>query len=239
MLSIIQYTALAISIIGAFFVTWSLSWTLVAIFFFYLYGIIGMSLMLHRYWSHKSFEFRNKMIEKLFIFISIISCRGSPIAWAHIHRTHHANSDTEKDPHRPSNFRFLSFKSTYIETLKIFLIKDLMTTEQKVIHEYYLLFILFWCGFLFLVNPYLLYFGWALPVFINQIVQDLWNYYSHINSGYRNFETNDNSRNVIWLWPLILGEAWHNNHHHNPRDSTRILSYEFDPVMYIIQAVKK
>jgi len=89
-----------------------------------------------------------------------------------------------------------------------------------------------------LINPLLFYFGWVLPVCINQIVQDLWNYFSHVDVGYRNFETKDNSRNVIWLWPLILGEAWHNNHHNRPMYSTKIKFWEFDPVDFLVRMVK-
>jgi fatty-acid desaturase len=235
----IQSVAISASIIGSIFVPWSLYWILIALFFFYLYSAVGVSMMLHRYFSHRSFEFRNSILKWIFISISIISSRGSPIAWVHIHREHHAYPDTDKDPHKPGKFSLFSFRTTYIKELKLFLIKDVLTKEQKFIHEYYLLFILLWCAILFLISPYLFYFGWVLPVCLNQIAQDLWNYFSHVNVGYRNFDTKDNSRNVIWLWPLILGEAWHNNHHNNPKESTHVKNYEIDPIDYIVRIVNK
>jgi stearoyl-CoA desaturase (delta-9 desaturase) len=34
--------------------------------------------------------------------------------------------------------------------------------------------------------------------------------------GKRKFDTPDHSRNLAWLAPLSLGEAWHNNHHAFP-----------------------
>ena len=34
--------------------------------------------------------------------------------------------------------------------------------------------------------------------------------------GRRRFDTDDESRNLAWLAPLSLGEAWHNNHHAFP-----------------------
>lgn len=239
MISYIQYFALSATIAGLFFVPWTIFWILISLFFFYLYGMVGMSMMLHRYWSHKTFEFKNKYLKNLFTLISILSARGSPIAWVHIHRTHHAYSDTEKDPHRPEKFKLFSFKTTYISKLNIFLIKDLMTNEQKFIHEYYLAFILIWCLILFAISPYLLYFAWILPVCLNQISQDLWNYFSHKYVGYRNFETKDSSRNVTWLWPLVLGEAWHNNHHNDPGNvSTKVANKEFDPIASLIRVVR-
>lgn len=234
----IQFIALILTVIGSFLVPWSISWILVALFFFYLYSAIGVSMMLHRYFSHKSFEFRNPVLKWIFIAISIISSRGSPIAWVHIHREHHAYPDTDKDPHKPDKFSLFSFKTTYIKDLKLFLIKDILTKKQKFIHEHYLLFIALWCSILFLINPFLFYFAWVLPVCLNQIAQDLWNYFSHVNVGYRNFDTKDNSRNVIFLWPFILGEAWHNNHHNLPSTTTRVKKWEYDPVNYLIQLIR-
>jgi stearoyl-CoA desaturase (delta-9 desaturase) len=34
--------------------------------------------------------------------------------------------------------------------------------------------------------------------------------------GRRRFHTEDHSRNLLWLTPFSLGEAWHNNHHAFP-----------------------
>ena len=34
--------------------------------------------------------------------------------------------------------------------------------------------------------------------------------------GRQRFDTGDESRNLAWLAPLSLGEAWHNNHHAFP-----------------------
>jgi stearoyl-CoA desaturase (delta-9 desaturase) len=34
--------------------------------------------------------------------------------------------------------------------------------------------------------------------------------------GRRRFDTGDESRNLVWLAPVSLGEAWHNNHHAFP-----------------------
>jgi len=240
MMSTIQYAVLVSAIVGAFFVTWTPVMILTMLVFFYLYGIVGMGMMMHRFWSHRSFEFKNLILQKIFTAIAIISARGSPLAWVHIHREHHAYSDTEKDPHKPGKFSLFSFKTTYISQLKIFLIKDMLTPEQKIIHEYYLLFLLIWILLLFLINPSFLYFVWILPVCLNQISQDLWNYFSHVNVGYRNFETKDNSRNVICLWPLILGETWHNNHHNSPKSqTTKVKKFEFDPVSKFIDIIKK
>lgn len=238
MLVLLQLSALVLTLVGAFFVDWSALSVTMSVLFFYVYGVVGMSMMLHRFWSHRSFKFKSAFVEFLFTVIAVISSRGSPIAWVHIHRTHHANADTDRDPHRPEKFKLFSFKSTYIKDLKLFLIKDLLTPRQKIIHEYYLLFIIAWVLILLSVGFEALYFAWALPVVANQIAQDTWNYFSHVDGGYRNFETDDNSKNIFWLWPFILGEAWHNNHHKNPKSvSLKKKFWEIDPVEYMIKLV--
>jgi len=239
-LRIIQTLTFVLSVFGAFFVTWNLQWVLVSLIFYYLFMVIGVGLVLHRYYSHKNFEFRNSFLKYLFLGISIIASRGSPIAWVHIHREHHAYSDTDKDPHRPDKFRLFSFRSTAIKNFRPRLVKDLLDKENRIVHEYYLLFILSWCAILFLINPVFLYFAWILPVTLTQITQDMWNYAAHTEHGYRNFNTKDNSRNVIWLWPLIFGEAWHNNHHFRPSDGkTSFKKWEFDPVYYLMKVIGK
>jgi stearoyl-CoA desaturase (delta-9 desaturase) len=54
--------------------------------------------------------------------------------------------------------------------------------------------------------------------------------------GYRNFETKDNSRNII-PWAFILfGEELHNNHHAKPSNwSFRAKWFEIDPAAIFIQ----
>jgi stearoyl-CoA desaturase (delta-9 desaturase) len=57
--------------------------------------------------------------------------------------------------------------------------------------------------------------------------------------GYRNSETKDDSRNNAYLFPMILGEAWHNNHHAQASDWQFGKSkWEADLSAYIIRLVK-
>lgn len=239
MIFALQTCAILLFLVALPFVSFTASNLLVAVITLYAFSNIGVSLMLHRYWAHRSFEFKSATLKWIFTFITLISSRGSPLAWAHIHRDHHAHSDTENDPHRPGSFSFFSFKTTYIQKVNVFLIRDFMTKEHKFMHEYYLLFILVWLFALALINVQLVVFAWALPVVLNQVIQDLWNFFSHVNVGYRNHETDDNSRNVPFLWPFIFGEAWHNNHHKAPRATTKNKWWEFDPIGALITVIGK
>jgi stearoyl-CoA desaturase (delta-9 desaturase) len=64
--------------------------------------------------------------------------------------------------------------------------------------------------------------GWSFViygVFLRAVL--LWHSTWLINSathlrGYRNFEVEDNSRNLWWAAILTYGEGWHNNHHAHP-----------------------
>ena len=73
----------------------------ITIISFYIMNILGVWMMLHRYFAHRSFEFKNDMLKWGFALLAILSSRGSPLGWVYLHRKHHAFSDTEKDPHSP------------------------------------------------------------------------------------------------------------------------------------------
>lgn len=238
---LLQFSAMIVTVIGFFLVNFSLEWIAISALFYYFYSAIGVSIMMHRFWTHKSFEFRSKIIENIFTLISILASRGSPLAWVYIHRQHHAHSDTEQDPHSPKyvGFRLFGLKKTSAEEIKIFVIKDMLNKKQIFINDYYIAIVLLSVLVLAVINPYLIYFAWALPVFVNQMVQDLFNYFAHVSGGYRNTESKDDSHNVFWLWPFILGEAWHNNHHASPRDfDFKRRWWELDPQSLLVRLVK-
>jgi len=174
----------------------------------------------------------------VFTFISILTGRGSPLGWVYIHRLHHAFSDTDKDPHGPKTmgFKLFGFKPIEVQTKpNLFIVKDLMNPKQMLINKYYLLIILAWLVVLSIIDIQMIYFTWILPVFLVQLSQNSFNHFAHIY-GYRNFETKDNSTNNFLLWPFILGDAWHNNHHANPgRWWQGEKWWEIDPPAFMIK----
>lgn len=241
-LFMLQLMSLVTIVIGSFIVDWSWLYVLSSIITFYALSILGISMTLHRYYTHKSFEM-NSLLHWVFTSIAIIAGRGSPLGWVYIHRLHHATSDTEKDPHSPhfNKFKIVGFKPTYDESKKInyFIVKELLTKTHINIDKYYMLFILSYIILLGLINLNLIFYLWALPVFAVSVSQLAFNYFAH-KHGYRNFATKDHSTNNAYLWPFILGDAWHNNHHSNPAVvTTRIKWWELDPVDFIIRVIKK
>ena len=235
----IQIATFLCALLGLFYFPFTVNNVIIAIVCFYMYSVLGLSMTLHRYYTHKSFKM-NKVFHYLFTFIAILAGRGSPIGWVYVHRLHHAFSDTDKDPHGPKTMGFKLFGFKPIETGKtnVFLIKDLLTPDQVFVNKYYLLIILAWILLLGLIDMNLVYFTWVLPVFFVQLSQNCFNHFAHLY-GYRNFETKDDSTNNIWLWPFILGDAWHNNHHANAdKITTTVKKYEIDPVAYFINLIK-
>jgi stearoyl-CoA desaturase (delta-9 desaturase) len=237
----IQLFTVITSITGLFYFDFTLLNVLLTIFSFYVYSIFGLSMTLHRYYTHKSFEM-HPILHWVFTFISILTGRGSPLGWVYIHRLHHAFSDTDKDPHGPKTmgFKLFGFKPIEVQTKpNLFIVKDLMNPKQMFINKYYLLIILAWLVVLSIIDIQMIYFTWILPVFLVQLSQNSFNHFAHIY-GYRNFETKDNSTNNFLLWPFILGDAWHNNHHANAdKITTQIKRYEFDPVAKFISLIRK
>jgi stearoyl-CoA desaturase (delta-9 desaturase) len=102
--------------------------------------------------------------------------------------------------------------------MKIFLVKELMTPEQLFIHKWYMLLLIPVLIIFALIDLQLFYWTWIVPAMLIQFSTSNFNYFGHTH-GYRNYETKDQSRNNILLWPIILGEAWHNNHHRFPKNS--------------------
>lgn len=239
----LQLITILVTIFGSFIVDFTLVSLISTLIMFYIFNIVGISITLHRYYSHKSFEFRFNIVKKLFTFISVIMCRGSPIGWVYIHRLHHGFSDKDKDPHSPKILGFKLFGLNHLtkhsDKINKFLVKDLMTEEQLNINKYYLLYIIAYVTILASINIQLVYFLWALPIVLVQLSQNSFNYFGHM-FGYRNFQTDDASTNNIWLFPFILGDAWHNNHHKNPAlISNKVKAFEIDPAATIINLIKK
>jgi stearoyl-CoA desaturase (delta-9 desaturase) len=217
---------------------------LLTIIGFYVLNILGIWLTYHRYFSHHAFKFKNKFLEWIFTIIGLLAGRGSPLGWVYLHRKHHRYSDTDKDPHSPAILGFKMFgfghmKKIEQEEMQLFLVKDMMTATHLFLHKYYILLLVPFLLLLGFINFELLYFLWAIPALMIQLSISVFNYFGHI-IGYKNYNTNDNSYNNFWLFPLLLGEAWHNNHHAYPQNkTTKVKKFEFDPVHIILKAVSK
>lgn len=229
------------TILGFFYFTYDLPAILMILLGYFLYSGIGL-MMLHRYYTHKSFEFKNKYVKWLFTWFALTLGRGSIIGWVHVHREHHAFSDTPKDPHYPN----LRPRSIFFPTIKHCganinkkIIRDLFNRTQLRINNYYVLIIVSWILLLGLIDPWLLYFGWCVPVLVSHIMINAFVYLGH-RFGYVTYDCRDDSKN-LWIFGYFLwGEGWHNNHHKHARNwNFGEKWWEIDLMAPIIWMVKK
>ena len=79
-----------------------------------------------------------------------------------------------------------------------------------------------------------------VPSFITFHSYSLTNCLNHFRfMGYQNYESKDNSVNSPWLFPFVLGECWHNNHHGDAKNySTKYKPWEIDPLAWLINLIK-
>ena len=112
-----------------------------------------------------------------------------------------------------------------------------MTPEQLFIHKWYMLLLIPLLIIFAIIDWQLFYWAWIIPAMLIQFSTSNFNYFGHTH-GYRNYETKDQSRNNVLLWPIILGEAWHNNHHADAKNySTRHKFWEIDPLEWLIKII--
>lgn len=240
--SLIQFLSSIIGLIGIFYFPIGYAELLSIFIFYFLYCGVGIGLMYHRYFSHKVFEFKNRILKFCFIMISILAGRGSPIGWVHVHREHHGFSDTEKDPHSPRYKKFKIFFPHLLslgENFNIRLVKDLLTKEHRLINNFYFLINLIYAVILYAIDPWFLIFIWAVPIALTAWMMSLSTYFNHTH-GYQNFNTNDDSKNNWFFGYFMFGEGWHNNHHKHPTALVNtVRSWEFDLIGKLVLVLEK
>jgi stearoyl-CoA desaturase (delta-9 desaturase) len=194
-----------------------------------------------------------------------VAIEGPVISWVADHRKHHAFSDQEGDPHSPhaefgGGFRgalrglahahvgwlFIHTQRANKERYAPDLIKD---PQVSFVERTFLLWALGGLGLSFVLGGLIggswhsawtgLLWGGVIRLLLLHHVTYSINSLCHF-FGRRRFDTGDESRNLAWLAPLSLGEAWHNNHHAFPTSAAHgMRRWEFDPSAIVIRALEK
>lgn len=236
-LSLVQYFCVLLSGISIFTFDIDISALFLIAVGYFLYGGIGFSMMLHRYYTHRSFEFKSKIIYYIFEFVSIISLRGSILGWAYVHRKHHKNTDTKDDPHSPFHKKwkvlFPSFMK-YDKNFNKFLVKDLLNDRQIFINNFYFLIIILWSLFLIIIDYHLFLYFYVIPVSLLHIILMAFIYFGHSNE-----QKEEMIKDNIFFGIFLFGEGWHVNHHENPQNH-RFVSNKFniDIIDVLIKMIK-
>ncbi len=230
------------------FVPWLFSWTGVILAFagLYVFGTLGISICFHRLLTHRGMVFP-KPLEHAFAILGICSMQDTPARWVAMHRRHHEHSDEQPDPHSPlvsffwGHMGWLMFKNRDLTRLGLTnrYAKDVLRDRFYVIVERKTpwLCIVMTSWMLFFAGGFIaelllggtamqaLQFGlsllvWGVFVRIVLVWHNTWavNSVTHV-WGYRNYNTDESSRNNLLVGYLTAGEGWHNNHHAYPRSA--------------------
>lgn len=236
----------AITILGALaflYFSWvgvSGWWWVSAFLVYFLFSCLGVTVTFHRFLTHNSFKFRYKWMERLFILFGSLAGTGSAIGWVAVHRSHHAHSDKEGDPHGPGT-GWRNFFNDYDDDVNYRLVKSLIQDPWlNWMHREGMLVMLSYYGFLFLLGgpPALAFLG-LIPQMMTIVVSASCNYFAHLY-GYQSYQTDDDSKNTWWLALPTWGDSWHNNHHAKPHlYSFRHKWWEFDISGSIISMIKE
>tara|TARA_B100002019_G_scaffold263965_1_gene252394 strand:- start:3324 stop:4124 length:801 start_codon:yes stop_codon:yes gene_type:complete len=239
---------LHLAIIPAIYYSTSTYWLMVLLTFWLMHGI-GSGIGVHRYYVHNTFS-TNKFWQIIFSFFFTISSTGSTVGYILMHLKHHANADTDKDPHNPKDRFFKTWWGVYDETKLVFgakkYIQLLKDPINRFFHNYYFGIILVYVITLIIIDPILFVYLYAIPAImqfhVNAILIALVHTpkYAKMVGGERRIETIDKSWNIPWLKPLLLGEEMHNNHHAQPHKATVSIEKslkDFDPLYYIIKYI--
>ncbi len=206
---------------GLFYVGW---WQTCIIILIYTHlTIVAVTLYLHRSQAHKSIEI-SPVVSHFFRCWLWLTTGMNTKEWISVHRRHHAMVDSTGDPHSPVVF---GLKKVLMEGTELYRagLKDPDTllrygfgspddwVERHVYSAHRSAGVLAMFGVNFLLFGFkgititAIQMLW-IPFFAAGVVNGM----GH-NSGYRNFETPDNSTNLFPIGALIGGEELHNNHH--------------------------
>lgn len=201
---------------------------------------LGVSITYHRSLTHKAVKL-HPWLEKLFVTFACLAGTGSPIMWVMTHRQHHRFSDKSGDPHPPMSV-WKTFFGAY-PRVSARGIRDVARTAYYAWwHRYYFAILGVVGAALATISVDVLFYLFALPIFMSIAASNLLNWYGHTKSisSYRNYnEVLDNSQNNPIFGILIFGEGWHNNHHKHPGSSRFGLGkYEFDLSFGVIKLLE-
>ncbi len=186
----------------------------------------GVSLYLHREQTHRGIQL-HPVIQHFYRFWLWFTTGMLTKDWVAIHRKHHAHCETEDDPHSPQihGIKKVLFHGVTLyteerkntETLKKY---GQGTPDDWVERNIYTRFHYLGIVAMALINTAL--FGViGLCIFAIQLVwipffaAGVINGVGHF-AGYRNYRTDDSSRNITRFAFFIYGEELHNNHHAFP-----------------------
>ena len=205
----------------------------------YVLTCMGVTLGFHRMFTHRALD-SSRALRATLAILGSMAVEGSVITWVADHRKHHAFTDQDGDPHSPHlsgpgllgavrglwhahiGWLFETVGQAERERFAPDLMKD---RTIRLIDRLFLLWVAIGLAVPFALGWLLggslgvalttLLWGGLVRVFLLHHVTWSINSVCHF-FGRRRFDVQDESRNVFWLAPFSMGEAWHHNHHAFP-----------------------
>jgi stearoyl-CoA desaturase (delta-9 desaturase) len=228
----------------------------IAIFFLshWALSLFCQTFFLHRYGSHRMFTM-SKGWERFFYFLTFLTQGSSfliPRGYAILHRMHHAYSDTPKDPHSPNNGGFFKMMAT-TWTIYHGLVRYQREPEARFeggypewkaldkIGQSYITATAFGVGYgvfyiAFATSPWM-YALVPIHIFMGVIHGGIVNWCGH-RYGYRNFDSDDDSKNMLIFDFLTGGELFQNNHHkYGQSPNFAVRWFEIDPSFQVMRVL--
>jgi stearoyl-CoA desaturase (delta-9 desaturase) len=231
----------------------------------YFVTALGVTLGYHRMFTHRAFE-ASRAFRAVMAVLGSMAVEGSVITWVADHRKHHAFTDIEGDPHSPHlsgpgllgaikglwhahiGWLFETVGTAERERFAPDLLKDRsLRVVDKLFFTWVALglfipFALGWIvgGGLGTALTALLWGGLVRVCLLHHVTWSI-NSVCHF-FGRRRFDVEDESRNVFWLAPFSMGEAWHHNHHAFPTSAFHGLRFWeriADPTGLVIMLLEK
>ncbi len=212
--------------------------------------IFAVTLYLHRSQAHRGVDF-HPLVAHVLRFWNWLGTGMVTKEWVTVHRKHHANCETEDDPHSP---QVLGIGKVFFQGAELYRVAaanqadlekygrgtpdDWLERHVYTPHPY--------LGVALLMVIDLLLFGvlgaaiWAvqmawIPFWAAGVVNGVGHWW-----GYRNFETSDTATNLTPWGFWIGGEELHNNHHAFPSSARFALRrFEFDMGWAVICGLQK
>ena len=185
--------------------------------------IASVTIYLHRHQAHRGLDL-HPVVAHFFRFWLWLTTGMVTSEWVAVHRKHHARCELAEDPHSPVHhgirkvlfggallYRDEAAKKETIEAFRHGTPDDWIERRLYGRHRFVGI------GAMLLIN--LALFGFVglaiwivqmlwIPFWAAGVINGVGHYW-----GYRNFETEDASRNIVPWGILIGGEELHNNHH--------------------------
>jgi stearoyl-CoA desaturase (delta-9 desaturase) len=246
---------------------WSdlLRWSDVAVFLImYVLTGLGVTVGFHRHLTHRSFK-THRWLRGLLAIMGSVAIEGPVISWVADHRKHHTFSDQEGDPHSPHvghggglRGALKGLAHAHVGWLFIHTHRGARNRYARdLIDDPVISFVdrtfLVWAiggfavafGLGYAIGGTLdaaltgLLWGAGVRMLVVHHVTYSINSLCHF-FGRRRFETDDESRNLLWLALPTFGESWHNNHHAFPTSAEHGLRrWEIDPSALVIRGLER